>query len=142
MSSAEYYYSDKTLLIFQVAMIIALALVLIEVWSDKFILNDSLTATVTNGITTSTSVMIAGSGILLNYSHTSQILSLKTAKRNVKLMVAFMVFSGIFIFWSYIKLITGDYSMALKLAMSALSFSLMNFLAFALIFYGKLLKKD
>lgn len=142
MDSAEYYYSDKTLLMFQLAIVIILALFLVNLWINNFNIEDNLAVTITNGITTSTSVMIAGSGILLNYSHTSKILSLKTAKRNIKLMVAFMFFSGIIIFWAYSKLITGEYTTALKLAMSGLSFSLMNFLAFAVIFYGKLLKKD
>jgi hypothetical protein len=141
MDSAEYYYSDKTLLMFQLVIVIILALFLVTLWSNNFSIADNLAVTITNGVTTSTSVMIAGSGILLNYSHTSKILSLKTAERNVRLMVAFMFFSGIFIFWSYSKLITGEYTTALKLAMSGLSFSLMNFLAFAVIFYGKLLKK-
>jgi hypothetical protein len=110
-------------------------------WAIGFPIVEESNITIINGITTSTSLMIASSGVLLNYSYNNKIMNLGSSKKTTQVMVATMVFSGIFLFASYLKVVNGDTATALKTAMTALSISLLGLLSFAILFYGKLYNK-
>ena len=138
---ANYQYSDETLFYFQAFSAIIVFLFLCYMWAIGFPIVEESNITIINGITTSTSLMIASSGVLLNYSYNNKIMNLGSSKKTTQVMVATMVFSGIFLFASYLKVVNGDTATALKTAMTALSISLLGLLSFAILFYGKLYNK-
>jgi hypothetical protein len=139
-SNPEDYSPDKTLMYFQIFLVVIGIFLSVAILNANATASDSLIVTITNGITTSSSIMIAGVGILLTYSHSSALLNFQLIKRRLYFMVALMVFSAISIFGTYFYLMVSEYTKALKLGMIGLLLSFLNLFAFAALISRRLLK--
>jgi hypothetical protein len=131
---------DIWLMQFQVFLVIVGMIASIVILTANVIDNHNLIVSISNGLTTSSSVMIAGSAMLLTYSHSSQLVNLQLIKKRLYVMIALMFFSATFIFFTYNYLMIGEYVKAIKIGMFGLLLSFLNFSAFAVFTARKLLK--
>ncbi len=118
-------------LLFLVFGIVFLSIIML---STSFINDTQYVPTIVNGVTSSTSIMIAASGMLLTYFRPKKILSLV----RVMFMILGMVFSSCFVFMTYFGLMTGFFVDALRFGMLGLLISLLNFLSAAVEIIEKL----
>lgn len=112
-----------------VAVIIFAAISIIAVGTIEITSDIQLIPTITNGVTSCASIVIAATGVILTFAHTSNLIDRKSKAmvHRIYYTVCFIMLSIAFIFLTYVAMMSGDYVKGLKTGMGGLVVALANF---------------
>jgi hypothetical protein len=116
---------DVLFIVFAVAAFIAVA-------SARVTSEANLIPTITNGVTASTSIIIAANGLIVTFAHTSKVKKDKVMINRTYYSFVFILLVIMFIFLTYLALMSGDNVKGIQTGMTGLIIALANFADFSL----------
>jgi hypothetical protein len=132
----RYFRGREALLdkLVDIATFIAAAVILLAVDSVGITKDIEYIPTITNGITASTSIIVAATGLVLTFANANKLIQRKRAWADrIYYTFAFILLAISFVFLTYVALMWGDYVKAIRTAMAGLVIALATFANFTFL---------